>query len=33
MLIVSIMEGVEDAGVKGECLINMKGYGKLYRNL
>lgn len=28
MLIVSIMEGLEDEGVKGECLINMKGYGK-----
>lgn len=28
MLIVSIMEGLEDEGVKGECLINVKGYGK-----
>lgn len=30
MLIFSIMEGLEDEGVKGECLINMKGYGKTF---
>lgn len=28
MLIVSIMEGLEDEGVKGECLKNMKGFKK-----
>lgn len=28
MLIISIMEGLEDEGVKDECLINMKGYKK-----
>lgn len=32
MLIVSIMEGLEDEGVKGECLKNMKGFKKtLYK--